>query len=245
MATRRVRVLPLVAVLGLAPAVTGCEKGEPPPDAFSGPTPEVGTYPGPDTVHAPTSQDSEEAPRRALFGPDRRPAHSAPAPARPGESPPPEHDADSQPAPIAPFLPLADAVEGEWALYAAMDSRAVRYEITRVTTTTVMTRVTVRDHGKPLGLPAVRQDPRALDPVARQADAVTADRRPIDAIIEAAGRPWNATLYEDRWTDEEIRYLRRTWVSPQVPVFGMIRMELYGDDVMEAKLELIAAGGNQ
>lgn len=150
-----------------------------------------------------------------------------------------------QAAPLEPFLPLVDATEGEWARYAAMDSRTIRYEITRAGTATVETQVIVHDHGKPLGLPAIREDPRDLDPVAPPAQAARADRRQTDAIIEAAGRKWNATLYEDHWIDEEIRYVRRTWVHPQVPVFGMIRMELYGDRVLEARLQLLAAGADR
>ena len=52
----------------------------------------------------------------------------------------------------------------------------------------------------------------------------------------------DAICYEDRWVDEDIAYVRRTWVNPQVPVFGTIRMELYGDGVLEARLELVDAG---
>jgi len=150
--------------------------------------------------------------------------------------------AGSQPPGVAAFQPLRDAAVGEWARYAAMASRTIRYDVDEVTATTVKTRITVRDHGTPLGLPAIREDPRDLDPVARQARSVEADRRRTSATIEAAGRQWRATLYEDRWTDEEIPYLRRTWVSPEVPVFGTIRMELYGNGTLEARLELVAAG---
>ena len=52
-------------------------------------------------------------------------------------------------------------------------------------------------------------------------------------------------LYEDRWTDEQIHYVRRTWVSRDAPVFGVIRMELHGDGVLEARLKLIAMGTNR
>ena len=44
----------------------------------------------------------------------------------------------------------------------------------------------------------------------------------------------------DRWTDEGVSYIRRTWVSSSVPVFGTIRMELTGGEKMEAKLELVS-----
>ena len=57
-----------------------------------------------------------------------------------------------------------------------------------------------------------------------------------------AGRSWGAVLYEDRWTDEGVSYVRRTWVHPEVPVSGTLRLELYGDNVLEARLELAAFG---
>ena len=199
-AGRRVPVPLLVAALGwlTLPAVTGCEREKPRPQAGTSSAPAAASQPG-----------------------------------------------KPQAAPVEPFLPLLDAGRGEWARYAAMDSRTIRYEVTQAGTTTVKTQVIVHDHGKPLGLPATREDPRDLDPVARQANAARADRRQTNAIIEAAGRKFNATLYEDHWIEEEIRYVRRTWVHPQVPVFGMIRMELYGDGALEARLELLAAGGDR
>lgn len=143
---------------------------------------------------------------------------------------------------VAPFRPLLDAVVGEWVRYAAMDGRSVHYEIVELGATGVMTRVEVFDHGKPVGLPAVRKDAPDLDPLARQAGRVRAERVRTRADIEAAGRKWDAFCYEDRWVEEGIRYLRRTWVSPEVPVFGTILMELHGDGVPEARLELTKAG---
>jgi len=150
-----------------------------------------------------------------------------------------------QPEAIEPFLPLAHAVQGQWVEYAACDSRTLRYEIVKTGASTVTTRVIVHHHGKPLGQPALRQDPRQLDPLARAATAVGAARRQTRTTIEAAGRRWPVILNEDRWIDEQVRYLRRTWVSDQVPLFGTVRMELYGDDTLEAQFELVALGADR
>ncbi len=119
-----------------------------------------------------------------------------------------------------------------------MDSRTLRYEITDVAIDTVKTRVVVIDRGVPIGEPATREDQRDFDPPARQAEIARATRQMTPVQIDAAERRWNALLYEDRWTDEEIAYVRKTWVSADAPVFGTIRMELYGDESLEARLEL-------
>ncbi len=123
-----------------------------------------------------------------------------------------------------------------------MDSRVVGYRVVRVGAGTVHTRVTVFDHGKLLGQPATRQDAQEIDPVAREALKHEADRTGRRAKIDAADRTWDAICYEDQWTDEAVEYVRRTWVSAEVPVFGTIRMELWGNGELEAKLELIALG---
>jgi hypothetical protein len=79
--------------------------------------------------------------------------------------------------------------------------------------------------------------------VARDAERKNAARACRPEPIEAAGRRWAAIVYEDRWTDEEIAYVRRTWVSPEVPYLGVIRMELTGNGQVEARLVLREFGG--
>jgi hypothetical protein len=74
------------------------------------------------------------------------------------------------------------------------------------------------------------------------AGADRAERQVSPARIGAAGRNWSALLYEDRWTDEEVQYVRRTWVSTEAPLFGILRMQLRGDGELEARLELKAFG---
>jgi hypothetical protein len=159
------------------------------------------------------------------------PAHSSAATTRPASAP--------------AFQPLTDAAVGEWAEYAVLDDRVLRYDVVERTASVVTTQVTVRQGGKPLGLPASRRDPADLDPPARQAEAVGADRTSTRAEIDVAGRTWAATLYEHRWTDEDVQYLRQTWVSPDVPVFGTVRMALYGDGELEARLELTGFGKSE
>jgi len=150
----------------------------------------------------------------------------------------------SQPAYVPAFRPLTDAVAGEWAVYAAMDSHQIRYDISKAGGAVVHTQVRVFRDGKPLGEPALRDDQRDWDPLAAQPGARQARRTMTRRTIEAAGRRWDAMCYEDCWIDEGIHYVRKTWVSPQVPVFGTIRVELYGDAVLEAQMELTRFGGS-
>jgi len=100
----------------------------------------------------------------------------------------------------------------------------------------------INSHYRATGRPAKREDDPQEDPLARQAQRRQAVRSAKTDWCEAAGRQWQATLYEDRWTDEEIQYVRRTWVSPRVPYHGILRMELYGDGQLEARLMLIDYG---
>jgi hypothetical protein len=100
----------------------------------------------------------------------------------------------------------------------------------------------LRESGRTVGEPATREDDPKADPLARQAERREAIRSARTEEVEAAGRQWQATLYEDRWTDEEIQYVRRTWVSPRAPYHGILRMELYGDGQLEAKLTLTDYG---
>ncbi len=147
----------------------------------------------------------------------------------------------TQPAESPPFHPLADATLGEWAVYQALESQRLRYEIREVGLSRVKTLVSVTMDGRPMGMPANREDRRDSDPLTWQRPA-GATRQLSRTTITAAGRDWDATLYDDRWTDEGVSYIRKTWVSDTAPVFGIIRMELTGDNSVEARLELVEAG---
>ncbi|HRY69426.1 MAG TPA: hypothetical protein P5304_15550 [Phycisphaerae bacterium] len=130
----------------------------------------------------------------------------------------------------------------EWSRLAAMGRREVLYEVTDVRAATVTMRVTVFEGGKPLGLPVLREDFRSVDPVAVAVAAVKARRGWGQVAVELGGRTWDAVFYEDRWADEGVDYVRRTWVSSEAPVFGVLKMELYGDGQLESALELTAGG---
>ncbi len=141
---------------------------------------------------------------------------------------------------VPAWLPLKRAREGQWAAYRTLAGRQLRYEVDKITPSAVHTRVVMRASGALLGIPAYRDDDPEVDPLAAQAAADGAERRSQPALIQVAGREWRTTLYEDLWTDEQIAYVRRTWVSNEVPVFGIVRMELAGADQLEARLELNA-----
>jgi hypothetical protein len=143
----------------------------------------------------------------------------------------------SRPTNLPPFLPLANAKVGEWGVYDALNSQQLRYEVLEVGLTRVKIRVTASLDGRQLGMPAIREEPRDDDPLAWEIPA-GASRQTTPVTIRTAGREWNATLYEDRWIDEGINYIRRTWVSPDAPIFGMIRMEMTGNGQVEARMEL-------
>jgi hypothetical protein len=194
--------------------------------------------------------------------PSPRVEHVAPPPAAADSEPPPANPASTgagilnspetmpatmpavgttQPASIQPFQPLTDARVGEWAVYQALDSQTLHYRVKEAGMTRVKTEVRVTLDGRLLGMPAEREDLRTSDPLAWKPPAD--GRRQISRTTNrSAGRDWDAILYEDRWTDEGVSYVRRTWVSAAAPVFGIIRMELTGDGTIQARLELTEAG---
>lgn len=118
----------------------------------------------------------------------------------------------------------------------------LRYDVVKVAASAVTTRVTVRQKGVAIGTPATREDDPQVDLLARQATGHQATRSATKVALDVAGRQWEAILYEDRWTDEQVPYVRRTWVSDVVPFHGTIQMELSGGDQLEAKLTLVAWG---
>jgi hypothetical protein len=176
------------------------------------------------------------------FDPDAPAVATIAPPAEPSPSTAPAVTAPEETPSVPPFTPLQDAVPGEWALYDAGGGRTLRYEVIDGDVDGVQTRITILQDGKVLGQPAVRADVRIYDPLLRQANRAGASRTVRHERIPLAGRTWNALRYEDRWTDEGVAYVRRTWVSPDAPCFGLLRMELLGDGRAEARCELKAYG---
>ena len=194
----------------------------PPAERIAPPLPAADSQEPPEEVASPSIADS--APAATSTAPATEPAPLA-----------------TQPAESPPFQPLTDAKVGEWAVYQALESQVLRYEIREVGLSRVKTLVSVTMDGRPIGMPANREDLRDADPLKWERRA-GATRQISRTTITAAGRNWNATLYDDRWTDEGVGYVRKTWVSDAAPVFGIIRMELIGDNSVEARLELVEAG---
>jgi len=204
-----------------SPAPTHAVSAEPPAESSAVAT----TLPARDE---PDSSRTEAVTATPAAPPEPQPSVAAASPA------------EEQDASVPPFMPLQDAVPGEWAVYDAGEGRALRYEVTGADVDGVQTRVTVIQDGKILGQPAVRADVRIYDPLLRQANRTGATRTARPERISVAGRTWEAMLYEDRWTDEGVDYVRRTWVSPDAPCMGLLRMELQGDGRLESRLELRA-----
>jgi len=95
-----------------------------------------------------------------------------------------------------------------------MDGRAVRYEVIETAVTLVRTRVQVLDGASRWASRPCERMNAIWTPLARRLAAL----RLSGAWHRPRSRPrphLDARLYEDHWTDEEVRYVRRTWVSPQ------------------------------
>lgn len=146
-------------------------------------------------------------------------------------------------APAIPaFQPLADAKAGEWAEYGTFERRHLRYEVVEAEAARINTRVRITEAGHPVGEPANREDRPDYDPVtdrdAYHQPEITCEQENV--IL--AGRSWDSWCCESRWIDEDVHYVRRTWVNQEIPVFGILRMELRGDGQLEASLELTGFG---
>lgn len=220
---RRTAYVCLLAILGLS----GCDDdpGERQPAPDSSVKQEV----------AARAHVTSQQPPETIDEPGALHSNAAATPVPPMTEPSPPA---TQEALWPAFQPLADARVGERAVYRALDSQVLSYEIRKVGLSRVETEVSATLDGRPLGMPAVREDLRTADPLAWETPA-GGQRRTTRTRIRAAGRDWDAVLYEDQWTDEGIAYVRKTWVSAQAPVFGIVLMELTGDKMLEVRLELI------
>ena len=165
----------------------------------------------------------------------------SPAEIPPGNDPPAPSESVS-PNSLSPCRPETELRPGDWAMLAAQEGRQLRYEIVEVAPDAITTRVEVFLEGRPQGRATLRRDPCASDLIPPPTSNASAERQVTEADCEAAGRRWRCFRYEDRWTDEDVTYVRYTWVSDEAPLFGIVRMELHGDDTREAELELIDWG---
>lgn len=164
-----------------------------------------------------------------------QPADSAPA-SHPSTAP-----ADSQPvAQAPPFHPLEHAQLGQWARYRAMEKMEIVYRIKAVRGREVEVQIEAYRDGSAMGIPTRRTEPRDRDPLAARGALTNAQRSCRPDTITLAGKKWDALCYEDRWSDEGIAYHRRTWVSAEVPVYGIILIEKTGNGIPESRIELMA-----
>lgn len=221
-------LLGMAAVLMAGPAACdkySAQKGDE-GDATSAPAPTETPEHQPERLPSEQSEGVEAA---------DAPTAQAPAPVSATGLP---RESDAAPR----WRPLLDARVGEWAVYDTLEGRRLRYEAVHVAPSGVATRVSVTEGGRAWGAPATREDDPDSDPITDEAQRRQASRTTARESLRVAGRTWDAILYEDRWEDEQIRYVRRTWVHPQVPCFGTLRMELRGDGDLEARLELVDYG---
>lgn len=133
---------------------------------------------------------------------------------------------------VTPLAPLADAAVGEWARYRTAQGwvqqlRVVAVEPAAGGQVTIEVQVLADGSGGgALGLPARRRQPKDLDWALAEAERRGARVVQRGERIGAAGRQWDTRLTVARWTAEGEHYEQRIWMSPLVPVWGLVRMEL-------------------
>ncbi len=136
---------------------------------------------------------------------------------------------------------LEQAEPGEWAVYRTLQG-AQRIRLVNTTQLLAEFEVLPILDGRPVGLPAVRTSPLsgdyALDLAADEGAVVEFGSETIDA----AGRSWTCRRTVARRQLGTTTLERRTWMSADAPLEGLVRMELRADGRLTARLELIAFG---
>jgi hypothetical protein len=209
--------------------IVACRNESPPPStspAASSPSEDV-------TGAAPTRQRESPLPANDA-GEERLGAATSPAPAstRPAAAS----------APSLRLLPLADAKAGEWCRYRMRDEQMEELRVVSVDPGAVEVEVKMFRKGKPLGLPATRQERSDEDRITAHARRVGAEVTTSESPIEAAGMRWPCRLITEAWTDEGVGYVRRTWYHDAAPVYGMVKMEQAADGQPVAFMELVDYG---
>jgi len=162
--------------------------------------------------------------------------------ATPPGSTPSQAEQTIPPDQAALLQPLADARVGEWAAYEMLDGYRQRWQVVAAEDGSVRIQVLVTRYGEPVGLPAIRTESRdfhwALADARRVKAAVSIRREPL----RLRGKDLVAQHVIARWHDEGVAYVRDTWISNEVPVFGLARMTLSADGRLVARMELLASG---
>lgn len=213
------------ALAGALAGLPGCDTDNDAAQSASSPAVQPAEPP------AATPRDREESPAVSTPQPPSPVAPSVPQVTTPGQSPP-----------ASTFRPLGDAQVGEWCEYAAHQQRTVRYEVIALDVAAVQVLISVTQDGKPLGLPAIREENPAADPFVPKGPKAGGQRTTRRESVQVAGRAWQATCHEDRWTEEGVAYVEKTWISDQAPVYGLLKMIKTGDGTVEASMELRAFG---
>lgn len=148
----------------------------------------------------------------------------------------------SAPADDPPHItPLTSAQVGDWAEY---DMLQGRQSVRVAHTTLLLADVEVRSFldGKPLGLPAVRSLKQDSDWALDFAASDGAKVKTAHDTIDVAGRRLNCRYTIATWKVGPTQCERRVWMHPDIPIYGVARMELRVDGKTTARMNLTRFG---
>lgn len=139
------------------------------------------------------------------------------------------------------IMPLTVAADGDWASYRTQNGGQ---RLTVLHTTQLLADVEVRTFlkGKMIGQPAVRSMRQESDYARDLADSDGAVLEFGRANIRVAGRDWDCRLSVARWKAGTSSYERRIWMSPDIPIYGVAKMELLVNGKITARMELTGLG---
>lgn len=143
--------------------------------------------------------------------------------------------------PVRGAAPLSTARTGDWAAYRALEG-AQRWRVAGLTRLLVEVEVQTVIGDRPAGAPAIRSVRQEHDWARAQIEADGATVETRDAELETAGRRFDCRLDVARFRRNGRDYERRIWTAAEVPVFGLVKMELREGERLVARLELTAFG---
>jgi len=159
-------------------------------------------------------------------GPDTQPSTG------PATQPDPEHEW---------IKPLMDAAVGDWVAYRTING-GQHLRVTHLTRLLAEVEVRSQYDGKMVGLPAIRSLRQDSDYALDFADSDGAAVEFGRETIAAAGRRWDCRLTIARWNSGSTSCERRIWMHREIPVYGMVRMELRAGGRLTAQMELVGFG---
>lgn len=149
--------------------------------------------------------------------------------------------ADSASTEPAPITPLASARVGDWADYDMLQGRQA-LRVTHITL--LLADVEVRSYlsAKPVGLPAIRSLKQDSDWALDFAASDGAEVKSAHDTIDVAGRRLNCRYTIATWKLGPATCERRVWMHPDIPIYGVARMELRVDGKLTARMNLTGFG---